>query len=168
MQVLLAALLLILAGKVGKEMYDWQAHADDRTRLVGLRGRLVDAGAEIMSTRAELDTLKRVLDREDGELERERRALGAYDRKAQGSTLPTSVYEAYRADLDRYNEHVAQRNRSFHTWQAVLARNHAAVDRYNALADSLRAVAEVLGDPYYQVPSPVEAAAQKSAPPAEP
>lgn len=162
--VLAAALVLLLAVKMGKELYDWRAHADDRARLVAVRGRLVDAGAEIMRTRAQLDTLKGVLDREDGALERERRALGAYDRKAQGSALPTHLYEAYRADLDRYNEHVARRNESFHTWQAVLARNHSAVDRYNALADSLRAVAEVLGDPYYQVPSPLEAAAERSAP----
>jgi hypothetical protein len=162
--VLVAALLLLLAGKVGKELYDWRAHAEDRARLVAVRGRLLDAGVEIMSTRAELDTLKRVLDREDGALERERRALRAYDRKAEGSALPTHVYEAYRADLDRYNAHVARRNESFQAWQSVLARNHSAVDRYNALADSLRAVAQVLGDPYYQVPSPLEAAAQRSAP----
>ncbi len=168
LQVLVAALLLLLAGKVGKELYDWRAHAGDRARLVAVRGRLLDAGVEIMSTRAELDTLKRVLDREDGALERERRALRAYDRKAEGSALPAHVYEAYRADLERYNEHVARRNESFHAWQSVLARNHSAVDRYNALADSLRAVAEVLGDPYYQVPSPLEAAAQRSAPPPAP
>lgn len=168
LRALVAFLLLLLAWKVGKELYDWRAHADDRARLVGVRGRLVDAGAEIMRTRAELDTLKRVLDREDGALERERRALRAYDRRAEGSTLPTHVYEAYRVDLDRYNQHVARRNDSFHAWQGVLARNHSAVDRYNALADSLRAVAEVLGDPYYAVPTPLEAAAEKSAPPPAP
>lgn len=168
LRALVAFLLLLLAGKVGKELYEWRAHADDRARLVAVRGRLVDAGAEVMRTRAELDTLKRVLDREDGTLERERRALGAYDRKAEGTTLPAHLYDAYRADLDRYNAHVARRNESFHAWQAVLARNHSAVDRYNALADSLRAVAGVLGDPYYQVPSPLEAAAEKSAPPPAP
>ena len=146
--VLVAALVLLLAGKMGKELYDWRAHADDRARLVAVRGRLLDAGAEIMRTRAQLDTLKGVLVREDGALERERRALGAYDRKARGSAIPAHLYEAYLADLDRYNGHVARRNESFHAWQAALARNHAAVDRYNALADSLRAVAEVLGDPY--------------------
>ena len=59
---------------------------------------------------------------------------------------------------------MARRNDSFHTWQEVLARNRSAVDRYNALADSLRAVADVLGDPYYQVPSPLEAAAERSSP----
>lgn len=161
LRTLLAVLALLLAGKVGKELYDWRAHADDRTRLVSVRGRLVDAGAEVMRTRAELDTLKRVLDREDGALERERRALDAYGRGSVDNTLPRYLYDAYRADLDRYNEHVARRNESFHAWQAVLARNHAAVDRYNALADSLRAVAEVLGDPYYHVPSPLEAAAER-------
>ena len=106
--VLVAALALLLAGKLGKELYDSRAHADDRVRLVAVRGRLLDAGAEIMRTRAELDTLKRVLDREDGALERERRALGAYEPKAAGSALPPHLYEAYRADLDRYNERVAR------------------------------------------------------------
>lgn len=158
---LVAFLLLLLAGKVVKELYEWRVHADERAQLVGLRVRLVDAGAEVMRTRAELDTLKGVLDREDAALERERRGLRAYDRDAEGNTLPMPVYEAYRVDLDRYNEHVARRNERFGRWREVLARNHAAVDRYNALADSLRVVAEVLGDPYYQVPSPVEAAAER-------
>ncbi|HEX2189269.1 MAG TPA: hypothetical protein VHG51_10250 [Longimicrobiaceae bacterium] len=161
LRVLLAFLLLLLAGRVAKELYDWRVHADDRVRLVALRGRLLDAGAEVIRTRAELDTLKGVLDREDGELEREQRGLRAYDRRAEGTTLPMEVYEEYRADLDRYNRHVADRNRYFERWREVLARNHAAVDRYNALADSLRAVAGVLGDPHFQVPSPLEAAAER-------
>lgn len=161
LRALLAFLLLLVVGRVGKELYDWQVHADDRVRLVALRGRLLDAGAEVIRTRAELDTLKGVLDREDAALERERLGLRAYDRRAEGATLPVHLYEAYRADLDRYNGHVADRNRYFHRWREVLARNHAAVDRYNALADSLREVAGVLGDPYYQVPSPLEAAAER-------
>jgi hypothetical protein len=173
--VLVAALVLLLAGKLGKELYDYWAHAEDRVRLVAVRGRLLDAGAEIMRTRAELDSLTRVLDREDGALERERRTLKAYEPEAPGSALPPHLYDAYRAHLDRYNkrvarynEHLGRRNESFHAWQATLARNRAAVDRYNALADSLRAVAGVLGDPYYQVPTPLEAAAQRSAPPPAP
>ncbi len=161
LRTLVVFLFLLLMAKVGKELYDWRFHADDRAHLVAVRERLVDAGAEMMRTRAELDTLKKVLDREDRVLEGEKRALDAYDRRAEGKALPRHLYDAYRADLDRYNQHVAKRNESFHTWQEVLARNHAAVDRYNALADSLRAVAAVLGDPYYQVPSPIEAAEER-------
>lgn len=157
-RVLLAFLLLLLAGKVLKELYDWRVHADDRVQLVAFRSRLLDAGAEVLRTRAELDTLKQVLDAEDLKLERERGALRRFDREARGDALPASVYGAYRVELDAYNQHVERRNERFREWERVLARNHAAVDRYNALADSLRTVAAVLGDPYYQVPSPLEAA----------
>jgi hypothetical protein len=161
LRALVTFLLLLLAVKVVKELYDWRVHADDRVQLVALRSRLLDAGAEVMRTRAELDTLKQVLDEEDQELERERGALRRFDRESRGGALPAGVYGLYRTELDEYNQHVERRNRRFHEWEQVLARNHAAVDRYNALADSLRAVAAVLGDPYYQVPSPLEAAEER-------
>ncbi|HEX7240540.1 MAG TPA: hypothetical protein VF263_09755, partial [Longimicrobiaceae bacterium] len=95
------------------------------------------------------------------ELARERRALDAYGRGSEGGALPSHLYAAYRTDLDRYNEHVERRNVRFREWRKVIQRNHASVDRYNALMDSVRAAARTLGDPYYPVPSPIEAAEER-------
>lgn len=161
LRTLLIFLVLVVAVNVGRELYDWRAYAEERTQLVGVRSRLLDAGADVVRTRARLDTLRTVIEGEDRKLEQERRALRAYGRKADGGALPPHLYEAYRVDLERYNEHVARRNESFQEWEAVIARNHAAVDRYNALADTLRALAGVMGEPYYPVPSPIEAAEER-------
>ena len=53
---------------------------------------------------------------------------------------------------------VRRRNDKLGEWRAVVESNHAAADRYNLLADSMRSVAARMGDPYYAVPSPVELA----------
>lgn len=168
LRTLLIFLVLLLAVNVGKELYDWRAYAEERTQVVEVRSRLVEAGADVVRTRARLDTLRTVIEGEDRKLEEERRMLRAYGRKADGRALPSHLYEAYRVDLERYNEHVARRNERFQQWEEVIARNHAAVDRYNALADTLRALAAVLGEPYYPVPSPIEAARERGLIRAEP
>lgn len=160
-RTLLLFLLVVVTGKLAKEGYDWIAHADDRARLTAMRTRLVDAGVEVLRSRARLDTLRTQIDGADRGLAEERRGLDAYGKKARGGELSMPLYEVYRGDLARYNEHVVQRNDRFHEWEVVLDRNHAAVDRYNALVDSVREVARKLGDPYYPIPSPLEAAAER-------
>ncbi|MBV9774243.1 MAG: hypothetical protein JO040_09860 [Gemmatimonadetes bacterium] len=160
-RTLVLFLLLVIAGKLAKEGYDWFAYADDRARLTAMRTRLVDAGVEVLRSRARLDTLRTRIQGEDRKLEEERRELNAYGKNSRGGELSMPLYEAYRSDLGRYNEHVGRRNDQFHEWETVLERNHAAVDRYNALADSVRGIAKTLGDPYYPVPTPLEAAAER-------
>lgn len=160
-RALLGLLLLVVVAKVGAEVYDWLAHADERERLVAMREELLDAGVEVMRTRALLDTLRVEIDGADRVLEQERRALDAYGKKSERGSLPPHLYAAYRADLDRYNRKVARRNETFHRWESAMARNHRSVERYNALADSVRALAAVLGDPAYAVPSPLEAAVER-------
>ncbi|HEX2092507.1 MAG TPA: hypothetical protein VHG28_08910 [Longimicrobiaceae bacterium] len=165
---LVAFLLVVVAARLGKEVYNWIAYADERERLVAMRTRLVDAGVEVLQSRARLDTLRQEIDREDRALEQERRALDAYGRRAQGRTLPAHLYAAYRVELDRYNQHVVRRNERFREWEKVIAQNHASVDRYNALADSARALARELGDPYYPIPTPLEAAEERGVVRAQP
>ena len=94
-------------------------------------------------------------------LEREQRALRRYDDFAHDGALPTVLYERYRAELTRYNDHVAARNARLSQWQEVLARNHSVVARYNLLSDSIRDLATRMGDPYYAVPTPAEAAIER-------
>lgn len=160
-RTLLFLLLLVVAGKLAKEGYDWFAYADDRTRLRAMRTRLVDAGVEVLRSQARLDTLRREIQGEDRKLEEERRGLKAYGKHSRGGELSMPLYEAYRGDLERYNEHVGRRNERFHEWEGVLERKRSAVSRYNALVDSVRRIAGELGDPYYPVPTPLEAAAER-------
>jgi hypothetical protein len=71
------------------------------------------------------------------------------------------VYQRYRADLTRYNRHVTERNARLADWQEIQARHNAAASRYTLLADSLNALATRMGDPYYAVPTPAEAAIER-------
>ena len=155
-------LLLVIAGvKLSEEVYRWLAFGEERTLVKTLREQLVSAGAEIMVTRQASDSMRAVLHEEDARLAREQRELRRYDGFARDGALPSDLYARYRADLAEYNLHVTERNGRLRDWQEVLARNHTAVDRYNQLADSLRELATRMGDPYYAVPTPAEAAGER-------
>jgi hypothetical protein len=158
---LLFLLLVIVGVKLSDEVYRWAVFGEERAQVRVLRDDLVEAGAAIVATRVQSDSMREVMRREDDRLEEERRALRRYDRMATGGTLPHDVYLRYKRDLDRYNEHVTARNARLRVWQEVLARNHTAVDRYNLLADSVRALALRMGELYYAVPTPLEAAQTK-------
>lgn len=158
---LLFLLLVIVGVKLSDEVYRWAVFGEERALVRTLRHDLVEAGAVIVATRVQSDSMREVMRAEDERLEEERRTLRRYDRMATGGTLPHPVYLRYKRDLDRYNEHVTARNARLRVWQEVLARNHTAVDRYNLLADSVRALALRMGDPYYAVPTPLEAAQER-------
>jgi len=71
------------------------------------------------------------------------------------------VYGRYKTELERYNRHVVERNARLRQYQGARDRYVTAVDRYNARADSLRQLAARMGEPYYAVPTPLEAAVQR-------
>jgi hypothetical protein len=158
---LLFLLLVIIGVKLSEELYRWAAFREERVQVKTLRDSLVEAGAEIVRTREGSDSMRAVMTGEDAELERELRALRRYNRLARGGSLPADLYARYREELDRHNLHVTERNARLRDWQRILARNHAAVDRYNVLADSIRELATRMGDPYYAVPTPAEAAMER-------
>ena len=78
------------------------------------------------------------------------------------------MYARYREDLTRYNRHVGERNARLSAWQEVQARQNAAATRYTVLADSLHDLATRMGDPYYAVPTPAEAAIERGVIKAQP
>jgi hypothetical protein len=158
---LLFLLLVVIGVKLSDSLYRWVAYGPERAQVTQMRRELVDAGAGIMRTRQESDSMRTVLRHEDDELEREQHALRRYDDFAHDGALPADLYERYRRDLTRYNAHVAERNGKLGVWQEVQARNHSAVSRYNVLADSIRELATRMGDPYYAVPTPAEAAIER-------
>lgn len=159
------ALLLMLFGvvgvKLGQEIYRWAAFGEERAQLVALRERVIDAGADVVRTGTLTDSLLREIEGADRLLAEQRRSVERYGRYARDGALPAHLYPAYREELNRFNRHVEQRNEQAAQWKEVVSRNHDAVRRYNALADSIRAVAARLGEEYYSVPLPAEAAIER-------
>jgi hypothetical protein len=154
-------LLVVIGVKLSDSAYRWVRYGPERDQVRRMRAELVDAGATIVRTRQASDSMRAALRADDEALEQEQRVLRRYDDHAHDGALPTGLYERYRADLKRYNDHVAARNAKLAGWQEVLARNHAVVGRYNLLSDSIRDLATRMGDPYYEVPTPAEAARER-------
>jgi hypothetical protein len=163
LQFLLLLLLAIVGVLVSQEVYRWAAFGAERAQVAELREELLDAGAALVDARTEMDSLRAVIVEADERLEAENLALQEYNRHARHGRLPVHLYEAYRADLSRYNEHVVERNARVVELEKVLQREHAAVARYNALSDTIHLLAVRLGKPYYAVPTPLEAAMERNA-----
>lgn len=161
----LAGLLLLLgivvATKLGQQLYGWFAYGEERAELQELSVRMEGAGLEVIRTQLGADTLRAEIERLDDDLEARKEAVGAYESHVRDGALPAHLYDAYRAELGEYNRRVESRNALFSRWKEIVFRNHAAVGRYNTLADSIRGLATRIGEPYYQIPSPVELAVEK-------
>jgi hypothetical protein len=155
---LLFVLLVIAGVKLSEQAYALVAFRDERTQARALRERLLETGTELVAVRGEADSLKAQLEGEDGKLEDELHALHRYSRMGP---LSPRVYDRYRAELARYNLHVVRRNAVLRRLEGLHERHHGAVTAYNLLADSLHALAVEMGEPYYQVPTALEAAAER-------
>lgn len=158
---LLALAGALILGKVAQQVYRWYAFREERAQLGALRVELVDAGADLFRVQARLDTLHREIAREDSVLRVEEKRVTRYDRYAKDGELTEGLYGVYRRDLDRYNEHVRDRNTRFEAWRRAIGAESVAVARYNLLSDSVSRIAARMGDPYYPIPRPVEAAAER-------
>ena len=159
---LLFVLLVVIGVKVSEQVYRVFAFADEREQVVVLREKLLDAGAGVEVARAEARRMRARLEEEDAKLEEEREHLERYERLAQdGRYLPADVYAAYKAELETYNRHVVERNALNRRLGDIQDRSMLAAESYDALADSIRDLAARMGEPYYSVPTPVEAAIQR-------
>jgi hypothetical protein len=156
----LAVVALVVGLKVVHELYRWVAYADERARLRELTAAIDSAGLRVVRTQLATDSLQSAIEALDRGLDGARRAVAQYEQKSVDGKIPERLYTDYRRRLDEYNQAVRHRNGKLDEWRAVVESNHAAADRYNLLADSMRAVAARMGDPYYEVPSPVELAVQ--------
>lgn len=160
-KALLLLLGLVIAAKAGTDWWRWVGSEPERTRLGALREQVIDAGAEVVRTGSRSDTLFRAIERTDSVLEDQRARVEQYGRYARDGTLPSALYARYRQDLARYNTAVEARNRQVARWRTVRRENEQAVANYNRIADSIRGIAESIGEPYYPIPAPIEAAAER-------
>lgn len=153
-------LTVVVAVNLARQGYGWVAYADERAELRRLAVRLDSAGLTVVRTSVEAARLREVIEEADGWLADQRRELDRVERRAAGGGVPPTLYDGYLRTLERYNERVNERNDRFERWREVVTANHHAVDRYNALADSMRAVGARMREPYIDVPSPAEVAAR--------
>jgi hypothetical protein len=161
LRVASVALAAIVVFNLGREGYRWYAFRDERAAIVRLRKQVVEAGAEATVTRGQLEMLNRSLQSADSDLAADVRVLRGYSLQSDGGLLPPAVYARYLRDRRRYDERRERRQEVSRRWEELQARLHASADRYDVLADSIRTLATRIGDPYYHVPLPVEAAAEK-------
>ena len=135
---LLFVVLVILGVKLSEQAYALVAFRDERAQARDLRERLLET--------------------EDERLQRELAALRRFTRMGP---LTEQVYDRYERERLRYNLRVEERNNIAREWEASARRHEVSAQRYNLLADSLQALAVKMGEPYYQVPTALEAAAER-------
>jgi hypothetical protein len=155
---LLFVLLAVVGVKASEQLYRFVAFRDEREQVRVLRDRLLDAGARLEMARAERTAAQEQLQKEDERLEEERGELMQLQRGLEVGPLTPDEYERYRTALETYNHHVVARNGRVQQYQAIRDRWATSVESYAVLADSMREIAARMGEPYYTVPTPLEAA----------
>jgi hypothetical protein len=161
---LLFVALVIVGVKASEQGYAYVAYRDERAAVKGLHGELGTTGAELLEASARLDSLHGEITGRDAKLTRELEGLHRIQRQARHRQLPADLYAKYMTLLQRYNLNVESRNEVHREWESLAGRRDAMAVRYNLLADSIHALAVRMGQPYYQVPGPLEAAANRNAP----
>jgi hypothetical protein len=158
---LLIVALAVLAFKLVAGLWQWFAYADERRVLYELRAEVVEAGSSLFVLQLRADTLRRALAADDAALEKRRHRVERYGRYTRDGGLPPGLYGAYRRELDEYNARVEWRNRRLRELEEILLLQEASAERYQALAERTRAHAARMGEPYFPLPLPVEAAAER-------
>lgn len=152
--MVVATLVLVAGGRIGWQYYQWYRHAPERDLIVVLQSELEDAAVGVITTQITSDTLQQNIEAADVQLGRGRVLLDNLERRL----APTRADEAYMRQLKEFNQRVSIRNQMVDDWRMVVASNHEYVDRYNLLADSMRSVADRMGEPYYPIRTPAEIA----------
>lgn len=151
-------LLAVIGVKASEQVYRYVAFRDERAQVAVLQERLLDAGAQLELARVEHHASRAALEAEDARLERERERLMRLQQRVEDGPFSEAGYDQYRAALETYNRHVVERNGRAHAYQEVRDRWAAAVESYVTRADSLSELARRMGEMYYNVPTPLEAA----------
>jgi hypothetical protein len=159
---LLGVVAVILLFKAGSGLWNWHVLADERRELFDLREDVVDVGVELFVAQLRADTLRHSLAEEDSALAEALKRVERFGRYAVDDRLSPGLYGIYRRELDAFNDRVERRNLLLHDLEEALAAQESAADRYRRLSDSTRRHAARMRLPYFAVPLPVEAAAERS------
>lgn len=158
---ILIVVIVLVAGKIGLQTYRWYVHDEERARIQALSSELEDVAVEVVGTQLVSDSLRAVIEGMDEDLEGRRVRIAEYERHAVNGALPVHLYDGYRRELELHNRLVVERNSGYEMWHDAVSRNHAAVERYNALVDSIRSTAAEMGEPYFTIPTPAEIAVER-------
>lgn len=153
---ILSAVLVLSGLRIGQDVYRWYAFEPERMELMRLEENLEAVAMSVIATQIEADSLLGRLEAVDQDLEEARGTL-------MGETASRRIAGGR---LSAYNQQVADRNRLLRRWRTVLLDNHSNTDRYNQLADSIRLVAERMGEAFYPIRSPAEIAYSRQLVPA--
>ena len=114
----------------------WRGAAPERAAWASVQRDL-----EIGSAR--IDSLRWALAHQEAELSADKRAIASASerldhlrREAVDGHLPEAEYRRYEREVDRHNESVESHNLELTAIQRTHAEYSAAIDAYNALADS--------------------------------
>lgn len=154
---LLFVLLVIVGVKLSEQAYALVAFRDERQQVRELRARLGQTGVDLVAARTSEDSLRQLIHSQDDALERDLITVRRFHREARRG-MTSQRHAEYTAELARYNAQVVARNDVLRRFESLHDRHQAAATRYNLLADSLHALAVKMGQPYYQVPTALEAA----------
>ena len=161
--------LAVIGGlKLAQQLYRFYVSAEERVEIVRLERQVEVEGLGVIETQLGADSLRRAIDAADQVLSDARERIDGLERRIRTGTMGEGGERTYREELVSYNELVAKRNALFREWRGTVDTNHAHVDQYNLLVDSIRRLANLIGEPYYPILTPAEimvrreAAAQES------
>jgi hypothetical protein len=161
---LLAILLFVGMIKLGQQFYRWVAFEEERERISALSSELEEAGLGVIASQLRSDSIRSVVGSIDEDLAVSRERLDVFERQLSARSISAGVERDYRRELTTHNLTVEHRNDLLSEWMEVIEMNHQQVARYNALVDSIRALASEMGEPYYPIPSPAEIASRNGIP----
>jgi hypothetical protein len=158
---LLVFVLAVGAIQVLENLYRWYSFREERVHLTELREELVEEGAEMIRAQLEAEQVRMLISATDSMLDSRRREVEANRYRGWSGRYSRVHYTSYVKDVDTFNQAIRQRNVRLQELNAIVHRRNAAATRYYLLADSIRALAVRAGEPYFSVPIPAQAAAER-------
>jgi hypothetical protein len=158
---LLVFVLAIALIQIAESLYFWYSYHEERLHLVELREELVDEGAEMIRAQLEAEQIREHLAVADSLLTQRRLQMGEVWGSARSGARVRSAYAAGLQELDAINLEIRRRNERLDRLNSTVRRRNEAAVRYHVLADSIRSLAVRAGEPYFSVPIPAQAAAER-------
>jgi hypothetical protein len=158
---LLVFLLAVATIQVLEGVFLWYSFREERVQLTQLREELVDEGADMIRAQLEAERIRGAIAAADSLLHQRRQEVDPQGQRARAATRSWTAYHAHAEGIDAFNREVRRRNERLGELNAVVMRRNAAAARYYLLADSIRTLAVRAGEPYFSVPIPAQAAAER-------